>query len=82
MGSPQPPSILLSSIDYKFRMIFTEALACLFPYHLAMLVWQMMKGFLVLGACKMMMPSLLGVDLCPSQRHECHGGTFTRRQHY
>jgi hypothetical protein len=62
-------------IRYKPKMVLPEALAWLFPSHLAMLAWQMLKGMLVLSACKMMI-----FKFCPSQQ-ECLGGAFTRCQH-
>jgi len=78
MGSQEPS--LLSFIYNNLRMVLTEALACLFPSHLAMLGWQMTRGFLVLGVCKLMIPSFLGFEFCPSQQHDCLGGTFHRHR--
>jgi len=57
-------------INYKPKMIFLEAFAWLFPSNLAMLAWQIMRGYLVLGACRMM---IIGGEVCPSQ-HKCLGG--------
>jgi hypothetical protein len=35
----------LSFIDNNLKMVFTDPLVCLFPSHLAMLVWQMVGDF-------------------------------------
>jgi hypothetical protein len=67
---------LSSCSSITLKMILFEAFACLFPYNLAMLAWQMMKGMLVLSACKMML-----LEFCPSQ-HECLGGAFIRLHHH
>jgi hypothetical protein len=76
MFHQQPPLILPFPISHKFKMIILEMLECLFPSNMAMLVWRMMRGMLVLGACKMML-----LEFCPSQQHECLGGAFPRPQH-